>query len=345
MSPTQPANGTPDASARTVVIALGGNAITRNGQAGTHAEQRANAAALAAAVVRIRDAGWRVVLVHGNGPQVGNLAIQQEEGAARVPEQPLHVLGAMTEGQLGSLVTLALHEVGGERIGPVAAVVTHVVVDAGDPAFGDPTKPIGPFLDRDQAQFHADEQGWTVAEDAGRGYRRMVASPAPRAIVELDAIRALVDAGVIVIAAGGGGVPVVDTGSGYRGIDAVIDKDLAAQRLAGALGAHALLLITDVAQIQVDFGTPQARGISEMTMAQATAHVSDGQFPAGSMGPKVAAGIAFVQGGGLVAVVTDVDHAVASLAPDPDPDRTGTRIVAGSDSGRSRTILRTGTAS
>lgn len=319
--------GAPPAPPRTAVVALGGNALTRSDQAGTHAEQAANAVRMAVAVAGLRAAGWRVVLVHGNGPQVGNLAIQQEEGVRRVPEQPLHVLGAMTEGQLGSVVTLALHEVGGA--GPVATVVTHVLVDADDPAFTRPTKPIGPFLDEEQAHRHAAEHGWTVAEDAGRGYRRMVASPAPREIVELDAIRTLVDSGVLVIAAGGGGVPVVAEREHYRGVDAVIDKDLAAQRLASALGAQALVLVTDVAQVQVDFGTPQARKIGEMTVSEAAAHAAVGQFPDGSMGPKVRAAIGFVTDGGTVAVITDAERAVASLVAEPDPQRCGTRIVAG----------------
>lgn len=324
MSRTRPGAGpTPP---RTAVVALGGNAITRSDQVGTHPEQAANALRMATAVTGLRAAGWRVVLVHGNGPQVGNLAVQQEEGVARVPEQPLHVLGAMTEGQLGSLVTLALHQVGGA--GAVAAVVTHVVVDADDPAFTRPTKPIGPFLDEEQAHRHAAEHGWTVAEDSGRGYRRMVASPVPQTIVELDVIATLVQSGVLVVAAGGGGVPVVVENGHYRGIDAVIDKDLAAQLLAGTLGAEALVLITDVGRVQVDFGTPRARGIAEMTVDEAAAHAAAGQFPEGSMGPKVRAAIAFVSGGGAVAVVTDAERAVRSLAAEPDPDLCGTRIVA-----------------
>jgi carbamate kinase len=326
VSRPRPTSDIPDAPPRTAVVALGGNAITRSGQTGTHAEQRENALAMAAAVGGLRDAGWRVVLVHGNGPQVGNLAIQQEEGASRVPEQPLFVLGAMTEGQLGSLVTLALHESG--LAGPAATVVTHVVVDPDDPAFAQPTKPIGPFFDEEQARRHGAERGWTVAEDAGRGYRRMVASPVPREILELDAIRTLVDTGTVVVAAGGGGVPVIAENGGYRGVEAVIDKDLAAQRLATALGAEALVLVTDVAQVQVDFGTPRARAVAEMTVTQARAHAADGQFPEGSMGPKVRAATGFLDGGGIVAVITDAGRAVASLAPDPDPATCGTRIVA-----------------
>jgi carbamate kinase len=199
---------------QTVVVAVGGNAITRSGQSGTYEEQAENAAGMATAICDLRAAGWRVVVVHGNGPQVGNLAIQQDEACHRVPAQPLFSLGAMTEGQLGSLLTLALHRAGSADLPGVVSVVTHVVVDESDPAFAHPTKPIGPFMTAEEAERRAAELGWTVGEDAGRGYRRVVASPKPQQIVELDALRALVDQGVIVIAAGGGGVPVAAEGDG-----------------------------------------------------------------------------------------------------------------------------------
>jgi carbamate kinase len=309
------------------VVALGGNAITRSGQAGTFAEQSENAGGMAAAVCRLRDAGWTVVLVHGNGPQVGNLAIQQEEAAHRVPELPLFWLGAMTEGQIGCLLTLALHNAGEGRLPGVVSVITHVVVDPDDPAFARPTKPIGPFLSEEEAREHAANRGWTVGEDAGRGYRRLVASPRPQGIVELDAVRALVDQGMIVVAAGGGGVPVVAEGTGYRGIDAVIDKDLAAQRLATALGADALVLVTDVEQVMLDFGTPTARGIAEMDVDEAERHSAAGQFPEGSMGPKMRAAIGFVREGGGTAVITNAESACAALTG----VGTGTRIVAESE--------------
>ncbi|MFC5996336.1 carbamate kinase [Pseudonocardia hispaniensis] len=317
--------------AKTVVVALGGNAIIRSGQAGTHAEQVENARAMAVAVCRMREAGWTVVLVHGNGPQVGNLAIQQEEAAHRVPELPLYWLGAMTEGHLGCLLTLALHDVGKGTLPGVVSIVTHAVVDTEDPAFSRPTKPIGPFFDERQARRYATERGWVVGEDAGRGYRRLVASPRPQRFVEIDAVRALVEREMVVIAAGGGGVPVVADSTGYRGVDAVIDKDLAAQALATALQADALVMVTDVPRVLLDYGTPNARPIVEMTAEQARRHAADGQFPEGSMGPKIEAAIQFVRGGGSVAVITDAERACASLdvvpgvAPGPE---VGTRIVA-----------------
>jgi carbamate kinase len=312
---------------KTVVVALGGNAITRSGEAGTHAEQAANARRMAESVCRVRDAGWSVVIVHGNGPQIGNLAIQQDAGASHVPGLPLFCLGAMTEGQLGSLLSLALREAGAGRLPGIVSVVTHTVVDADDPAFARPTKPIGPFLEEETARRQAQEMGWTVGEDAGRGYRRLVASPEPRRIVELDDIRCLVDHGSVVVAAGGGGVPVVQDGHVLRGVDAVIDKDLAAERLASALNAHALVLVTGVPRVVLDFGTPDARDVAEMTADEADAHASEGQFPEGSMGPKVRAAVRFVSSTGGTAVITDPERVCASLDPGGGHGATGTRIV------------------
>lgn len=313
--------------AKIAVVALGGNAITRSGQAGTFAEQDSNATPMAEAVHRVRAEGWTVVVVHGNGPQVGNLAVQQEQGAAQVPAQPLFVLGAMTEGQLGSLLGLALRRAGGASSDPVVSLITHVVVDEADPAFDRPTKPIGPFMTEAQALDRAAEHGWVVGEDAGRGFRRMVASPKPLRIVELDEIRALVERGALVIAAGGGGVPVVASGTGYRGVEAVIDKDLAAQRLATELGARALLMVTDVPRVMLDYGTDRAREVGEMSADEALDHAGQGQFPEGSMGPKVRAAVEFVRSGGTTAVITNAERAGSSLS-ELSATETGTRIVS-----------------
>jgi len=311
-----------DVMPRIAVVALGGNAITRSGEAGTYAEQTANAELMAQTVVRLHAAGWSVVVVHGNGPQVGNLAIQQEEAAHRVPELPLFWLNAMTEGHLGSLLALAMRRVGQL---PVVPVVTHTVVRADDPAFARPTKPIGPFLDEATARRQAAERGWFVGEDAGRGWRRLVASPEPQRIVELPAIRLLARQGCVVIAAGGGGVPVVEDGGGLRGIDAVVDKDLAAERLATELRADALVLVTAVPRVMLDYGRPDAREVAEMTVEEAQVHADAGQFPEGSMGPKMRAAMRFVRATGGTAVITDAEHAPYSLEPGGD----GTRIVAG----------------
>lgn len=316
--------------AKTVVVALGGNALTREGQSGTHEELEANATAMADSVMSLLRDGWRVALVHGNGPQVGNLAIQQEEGSAIVPAQPLFSLGAMTEGQLGSLICLALRRVGDATLmrGAVS-LVTHVAVNPDDPAFDDPTKPIGPFLTKEQADAMALERGWTVKEDAGRGYRRVVPSPQPVAILETDAIRSLLELGQVVVAAGGGGVPVVRHPSGYAGVDAVIDKDYAAQRLATALAAEALVLVTGVESVLLHYGTPAQRAIREMAVSEAEQYLESGEFPEGSMGPKVRAAIRFLRRGGEQAVITTPELVYISLHGTVSEIEgvTGTRIV------------------
>ncbi len=310
---------------RIAVVALGGNAITRAGQAGTHAEQADNARAMATAICELRDAGWVVVVVHGNGPQVGNLAIQQHEAADEVPALPLFVQGAMTQGQLGTLLVMALHQVI-DAPQEVVSMVTHVVVDGDDPAFENPTKPIGPFFAEDEARRLADERGWAIVEDSGRGYRQIVASPRPRRILEIDAVHALVARQTVVIAGGGGGVPVVEDASGYHGVDGVVDKDLTARLMATALGADALVLITDIDRVALDFGTDRQRSVATMTVDEAAGHLDDGQFPPGSMGPKMSAAIDFVRLGGRVAVITDTRRVRATLAEEEGD--TGTRIVA-----------------
>jgi carbamate kinase len=307
---------------QTVVLALGGNALSRAGQSGTHEEQQANAAAMAAAICGLLDGSRGVVVVHGNGPQVGALALQQEEGAGLAPAQPLFALDAMTQGQLGSLLALALRNACGERAARVVSLVTHVVVDPADPRFADPTKPIGPFFGRPQALALAERRGWVVGEDAGRGWRRMVASPEPLAILEADAIRALAAAGFLVVAAGGGGIPVSRADGRLVGVDAVVDKDLAATRLAVAAAADAMLLVTDVDHVALGFGTERERPIDTMTADEAERHLRAGEFPPGSMGPKVTAAIRFLRAGGRLAVITSPPHLAAALE-----GRHGTRIV------------------
>ena len=316
--------------AKTAVVALGGNALTREGQAGTYAELQANATQMAKSVCSLLRTGWRVVLVHGNGPQVGNLAIQQEEGARLVPAQPLFSLGAMTEGQLGSLICLALREEGKpEWMRGAVALVTHVSVQPDDPAFDDPTKPIGPFLSAEEAETMAAARGWVVKPDAGRGFRRVVPSPQPVTILETSAIRALLEAGQVVVAAGGGGVPVVRSENGFRGVDAVIDKDYAAQQLATSLAADALVLVTGVEVVQLHYGTPEQVPIHEMTVAEAEGYLEVGEFPEGSMGPKVRAATRFLRRGGEVSVITTPQLVYASLEGTVSELEgiTGTRIV------------------
>lgn len=314
--------------AGTAVVALGGNAIIPQGEAGTYAQQQAHAADMARSICELIDDGWQVVVVHGNGPQVGNLVIQQEAGRTDVPEMPLFALGAMTQGHLGSLIVLALSRaLRGRR--PVAALVSHVTVDPGDPAFGEPSKPIGPFLSEAQAAQVAAEHGYAVIADSGRGFRRAVASPLPYGLVEIESLRCLLDAGHVVVAEGGGGIPVVTSDDGWEGVDAVIDKDHAAAELAQRVGAEALVLVTSVEAVMVDFGSAAPRKLGRIDVNEAERHLLEGQFHAGSMGPKVSAATRFIRSGGRTAVITTARLAAATLRGADDAGTgLGTRIVA-----------------
>jgi carbamate kinase len=304
---------------RVAVVAVGGNALTAEGQRGTSEQIAANATQVAGTLADRLRAGWQVAVVHGNGPQVGSLAMQQDAAEEQVPVQPLHQLCAMTQGQLGSVLVRAVDRECGA--GKAVCVVTHVGVDPHDPAFERPTKPIGPFFDERHAHAHAARRGWTVAEDSGRGWRRVVASPRPESIVEVGAITTLLAAGHVVVAAGGGGV-AVDMGS-LAGVDAVIDKDHASAVLATAVGATELYLLTGVDCVLLDFGTPRQRPVHRLTTQEAGRYLADGQFPAGSMGPKVEAALRFLQDGGHRAIITSAGRLTAAVAGDPE---AGTRI-------------------
>lgn len=298
-----------------VVIALGGNALLRRGEPLEASVQRRNVAAAALALAPVaRD--HQVVITHGNGPQVGLLALQSE-AYREVRPYPLDVLGAESEGMIGYLIEEELRNALPDR--EVATLLTQVIVDATDPAFAAPAKPIGPVYPEAVARRLAAERGWTVGPD-GRHWRRLVPSPEPRRIIELPAIRLLVEAGVIVICAGGGGVPVVqDAGGGLRGVEAVIDKDLAAALLATTLGVEALLLLTDVDAVYAGWGTPEARAIhraSPACLRQMT-------FAPGSMGPKIEAACRFVATGGHFAAIGALEDAAAVLE-----GKAGTRIAA-----------------
>lgn len=306
-----------------VVMAVGGNALAPSGL-GTIEAQMERAREVAAHAVALLDAGHRLLVVHGNGPQVGALSLAQEAVAREVPPQPLHVLGAMTQGQLGWLLSTAIGDAlqasGRERT--VSAVVTQVVVDQDDPGFQHPTKPIGPFFSQGRAKRLADARGWDVAEDSGRGWRRVVASPAPIEVVEWPQVKALLRDKQVVIACGGGGIPVARSHGSLHGVEAVIDKDLAAALVGSLVNAKTLLLLTGVEKVAVDFGKDTERLLDTMTVVEAKAHMADGQFPAGSMGPKVDAAIRFVEGGGRQAIITSLDKTAEALA-----GTTGTRIT------------------
>ena len=295
-----------DTSRKRLVVALGGNALLRRGEPLTAEIQRRHAGEAMAAVAELA-AGYDVVLTHGNGPQVGLLALQSS-AYAEVPPYPLDVLGAESEGMIGYVLEQELRN----RLPGRAAVtiLTQVVVDPDDPAFSTPTKPIGPVYTEEQAQRAAGERGWAIARD-GDHHRRVVASPQPLEIVELSAIRMLVDAGAIVVCTGGGGIPVTMNGAGtLRGVEAVIDKDLAAELLARSLEADVLLMLTDVAAVMRDWGTKAAAPIRRSTPSE----LRDLEFANGSMGPKVEAACRFVEATGGTAAIGALEDAVRILA-------------------------------
>lgn len=307
-----------------IAVALGGNALIRAGDRGTYEEQRANVRTTVKALVNLMDAGHRLVITHGNGPQVGNLLLQQEAASDRVPPMPLHVCGAQSQGQIGYMLQQALvdalADAGLSR--EVITLVTQVVVDPESPAFRQPSKPVGPFYDAETAERLRAEHGWTIVNDAGRGYRRVVPSPDPLDIVEKRVIRCLVDAGAVVIASGGGGVPVARDAEGHLyGVEAVIDKDLAGALLATLVGARQLLILTDAAQVALNYGTPQQQDLARMRVSDARRYAGEGHFPPGSMGPKIEGAVRFLRDGGERAIVTRPELAGDALA-----GRAGTQI-------------------
>lgn len=305
----------------TVVVALGGNAILQPRQRGTYGEQLHNVAVAARQVAALVTAGFRVVVTHGNGPQVGNVLIQNERAADVVPPMPLDVCGAQTQGFIGYMLQQCLeNELAGAC--PVATLVTQVLVDPADPAFADPSKPIGPFWTADEAQRLMAERGYRMKEDAGRGWRRVVPSPEPVEIVEREAIRALLAAGVLVVAGGGGGVPVIRRIGNLVGIDAVIDKDLAGMRLATEVQADRFVILTDVPQVMIHYRQPGEQALDTITCSEAEAYLAQGHFAAGSMGPKVRAAVRFVRSGGREAMITALATLEAAVAGE-----AGTRIV------------------
>ena len=297
------------APAPIALVAVGGHAFIQKGEKGTIEDHERNASILCDHLMLLVERGYNLVLTHGNGPQVGNLLLQQESSTADVPPMPLDVLVAQTEGSLGYVLQQALlnHLRKRDIRRYVETVVTQVVVDADDPAFDAPTKPIGPFLEESVAREREKELGWNIREDAGRGWRRLVPSPRPKKVIQRRTIRDSVHRGHIVLAGGGGGIPiVVDKESGaYRGVEAVIDKDLTSAVLAHEIQADLFIILTAVEQVYVGFGSPEERPIGAVTLQEIERLRDEGHFPKGSMGPKIDAVIDFLRAGGARALVTD----------------------------------------
>jgi carbamate kinase len=298
----------------TTVVALGGNALMRPGERGTAAEQRANLRVACAALRPLLDG--ELVVTHGNGPQVGNELLRQERAAAEAPPLPLYLAVAQTQAEIGALIESELAPVARR---PVACLLTHVLVAEDDPAFEEPTKPVGPFYDEARAHELEAERGWRVVHDAGRGWRRVVPSPQPLEVVELDAIRSLLAAGTIVVACGGGGIPATRRGEHLAGIDAVIDKDRASSLLARSLDADRLVILTEVPAVYSNFGTARQDELRELSADGAAALAPE--LAAGSMRPKVEASVEFVRATGHEALITSP----AALG-DALEGRSGTRI-------------------
>jgi len=309
-----------------VVIALGGNALLRRGAPDTYDEMYAAARGAAERIADIATDGWEVVVTHGNGPQVGRILMQQEAAAKQVHPMPLDVCGAESQGQIGYLLQVTIGDVfferGMER--PVATILTLTRVRAQDPAFRDPTKYVGPFFTEAQAHRREEQRGWAMRPDPHGGWRRVVPSPKPYSIVETPVIRQLIGSGVVVIAGGGGGVPVIEKGPRLIGKEGVVDKDLAAAILAHEVQADVLLILTDVARVERGFGSLMPEPIERMDVPEARRLLKRGEFGSGSMGPKVEAAVRFVRGGGR-AVIAELDQAREALA-----GAAGTEIVASS---------------
>ena len=310
---------------RRVVIAFGGNASYPPTIKGLASEQISLMGEACEHLVRIIQEGHQVILTHGNGPVVGNILFRMARTASELPPMPMDVCVAQSQGGIGYMLqqTLAniLHDHGISMA--VSAISTQVEVSADDPGFANPTKPIGRFFSLEDAERLSREHDWRFVEDSGRGHRRVVPSPQPIRIVELAAVEALLAANVIPITVGGGGIPVVRDANGrYQGVSAVIDKDLSSAMLANQLGAEALVMLTGVERVALDFGKPTQRAVDRMTAAEARQHHADGQFPPGSMGPKIDAALRYLDGGGSEVIITSIERLHDALQ-----GSAGTRIV------------------
>jgi carbamate kinase len=313
-----------DNSGRKVIISIGGNAIIRRGGTGAIEEQFANTESACRAIAGIAASGAEIIITHGNGPIVGNIIIRNEAARDTLPPMPLYICDADSEGGIGFMIQQSLYnqfiKAGVKR--DVVAVVTQVVVDPTDEAFLKPTKPVGPYYTEAEARGLEAGSGWTMVRVDSMGFRRVVPSPRPVRVVESSVIKRLSDQGVIVIAAGGGGVPVVERADGtLKGVDAVVDKDLTTSLLAREAGSELFINLTEVDMVYEGFGTPGARGLEELNVEEARGYLERGEFPPGSMGPKIEAAVEFLEHGGKEVVITTPEKLDAALA-----GRAGTRL-------------------
>ena len=312
---------------RGVIVALGGNAIIKEGERGTVPQQFEHTLATMRFVASMIEAGeQRLVVTHGNGPQMGSMMLRSELATSVLPPLPMATCVADLQGGMGYMIQQTLVKALGERglSRTVTTVVTQVEIDPEDPGFQKPTKPIGRFMTEAEAKTAASERGWLVGADSNRGWRRMVASPRPRRVVELEAVRALLDAGVVPVAVGGGGIPVLRRAEGvYEGVDAVIDKDLASALLGAELGARLLVILTGVDEVQIGYGKPHARALRETNIAEMKRHIAAGEFAPGSMLPKVEAAVLFLERGGGEVIITSPERCLEGLRGE-----RGTRVRA-----------------
>lgn len=307
-----------------VVVALGGNALQESGKPATSEAQLKVVEKTTEHIADLIEGDYSVVIAHGNGPQVGRIVIQNEVADSVTPAMPFDVCGAMSQGMIGYHIQQALKNelIKRNSLKPVATVVTQVVVDKADSAFSNPTKPIGPFYTEEEAEKLKKEKGYDIVEDAGRGFRRVVASPKPVEIVEIDSVKSLIDAGTVVITVGGGGIPVVKEEGKLRGVPAVIDKDLASEKLAEDLDADMLLILTAVDKVALNFGKPNQIDVDKMSVEEAKKYIEEGHFAKGSMLPKIEAAVQFAESKeGRVAIISTLDNCLEAIK-----GNKGTRI-------------------
>ncbi len=314
-------------SSELLVIALGGNALIKKGEKGTFEEQYKNIQQVAKSLAQLIIMNYRIVITHGNGPQVGATLLRHEAGQKLfdIPALPMDACAAETQGFIGYIIQHALqNELNYRGINTqVLTIITRVLVDKNDPAFKNPTKPVGPFYSKEEIKILLEKHpDWKIVEDSGRGYRRVVPSPDPKNIIEFKAIKTLIDNGFIVIASGGGGIPVIEENGALKGIEAVIDKDLASERLATSIRADRLIILTDVDAAYVNYGTSYQRKIDYIHIDQIKKYYDEGHFKPGSMGPKILASIRFIENGGKEAIIAHLDKLIDAIN-----GKEGTHII------------------